>query len=219
MNLSKSFIRSAVRDLATTTGNTPGNQVLGISGSPRENGNSDVLLNQIFESIAKQGIATSAAYLRDIAFQGCIGCEKCRNDKICTGILDGMSLIYPKILSSKGLVLVCPTHNYNITSWMKAFIDRLYCFYDFTNDRPRDWSSQLADQNRKAIVVAVCEQESKEDMGFTLEAMKRPIEALGYDVIGELAVFRVFDKGRVKEDQSTLDQASELGQKMANFMC
>jgi len=86
MNLSKSFIKSVVRDLATTTGNTPGNQVLGIGGSPRKNGNSDVLLNQILESVAKLGIATSAAHLRDIAFQGCIGCEKCRNDKICTGI-------------------------------------------------------------------------------------------------------------------------------------
>lgn len=120
MNLSKSFIRSAVRDLATKTGNTPGNQVFGISGSPRKNGNSDVLLNQILESIAKQGIAIFAAHLRDIALQWCIGCEKCRNNKICTEILDGMSLIYPKILSSKGLVLVCPTHNYNITSWIKA---------------------------------------------------------------------------------------------------
>ena len=102
---------------------------------------------------------------------------------------------------------------------MKTFIDRLYCFYNFTNDRPRDWRSQLADQSRKAVVVAVCEQENKEDMGFTLEAMKRPIEALGYKVVGELAVFKVFDKGKVKEDQGTLDQASELGKKLANLMC
>ena len=68
MNLSKSFIKSVVHDLATKTGNTPGNQVLGIGGSPRKNGNSDVLLNQILESVKKQGIGTSAAHLRDITF-------------------------------------------------------------------------------------------------------------------------------------------------------
>ena len=90
MNLSKSFIRSAVRDLATKTGNTPGNQVLGISGSPRKNGNSDVLLNQILESIAKQGIATSAAHLRDIAFQGCIGFTRQPFERLQTGNGDGV---------------------------------------------------------------------------------------------------------------------------------
>ena len=67
--------------------------------------------------------------------------------------------------------------------------------------------------------MAICEQKNKGDMGFTLEAMKRPIEALGYNVISELAVFRIFDKGTVKEDQDTLGQASGLGKKLANLMC
>ncbi len=219
MHLPKSFIESAVRDGAIQPGYTPENQVLGIGASPRKNGNSDVLMAHLLKSVAELGVGTAHAQLRDVAFQGCIGCEKCRNDKICTGLLDGMSLIYPRILSSKGLVLVCPTHNYNVTAWMKAFIDRLYCFYNFTNDRPRGWSSQLAGQGRKAVVVAICEQENEEDMGFTLEAMKRPISALGYDVIGELPVFRIFDKGRVKDDQSVLDQAAALGKKLAGLLC
>jgi ureidoglycolate hydrolase len=30
----------------------------------------------------------------------------------------------------------------------------------------------LAGQDRKAVIVAVCEQENKKDMGFTLEAMR-----------------------------------------------
>ena len=51
--------------------------------------------------------------------------------------MDGMSLLYPKIIDARGLVLVSPTHNYNITAIMKAFIDRLYCFYNFDNkNRP-----------------------------------------------------------------------------------
>ena len=129
--------------------------------------------------------------------------------------MDGMSLIYRQIITSKGLVLVSPTHNYNITSWMKAFIDRLYCLYKFENTRPRAWSSQLADQGRKAVLVAVCEQENKKDMGFTLEAMRAPIEALGYQVIGELPIFRIFDRGKVKEDTESMDKAFVLGRKLA----
>jgi len=95
---------------------------------------------------------------------------------------------------------------------MKAFIDRLYCFYNFDNqNRPGKWSSQLDDQERKAVIVAVCEQENKKDMGFTLDAMRLPLEALGYEIIGELPVFGVFAKGRVKEKKETLVKASTLG--------
>lgn len=193
----------------------PKAEILGIGGSPRKKGNSDVLLKQILAGAEGEDMPTSMIQLRDMNFQGCIGCEKCRKDKICTGLNDGMSLLYLKIISSRGLILVSPTHNYNITSWMKAFIDRLYCFYNFSNSRPRAWSSQLADQGRRAVIVAICEQESKEDMGFTLEAMRMPLEALGYDVMEELAVFKIFERGRVKEYSEILDKAAILGKQLA----
>ena len=193
----------------------PGNEVLGVGGSPRKNGNSDLLLKQVLAGVNQESIKCTLVQLRDLQFQGCIGCEKCRKDKICTGLTDSMSLIYNEIISSKGLVLVSPTHNYNITSWMKAFIDRLYCFYNFQNNCPRSWSSQLATQNRKAVIIAICEQENKQDMGFTLEAMRMPIEALGYQVVGEQAVFKIFAKGKVKKDSEALNKAFELGKSLA----
>ena len=196
----------------------PENKVLGVGGSPRKNGNSDELLKQVLKGASEENLECSRIQLRDIQFQGCIGCEQCRKDKICTGLNDGMSLIYSRIIASKGLVLVSPTHNYNITSWMKAFIDRLYCFYNFENTRPRAWSSQLAGQGRKAVLAAVCEQENERDMGFTLEAMRIPVEALGYQVIGEQAVFRIFDRGRVKEDRASLEKAFTLGKDLAKAL-
>jgi len=189
--------------------------VLGLGGSPRKNGNSDVLLSRVLAGVEQEGIASSLIHLRDVQFQGCIGCEKCRKEKICTGLYDGMSALYPQIISSKGMVLVSPTHNYNVTAWMKAFIDRLYCFYDFQDTIPRAWSTRLGDQGRKAVIVAICEQESKRDMGFTLEAMRMPLEALGYQVIGELAVFRIFARGRVREDAEALEKAFVLGRDLA----
>ena len=114
------------------------------------------------------------------------------------------------------MVLVSPTHNYNITALMKAFIDRLYCFYNFeSKNRPCPWSSQLENQGRKAVIVAVCEQENKQDMGFTLEAMRLPLEALGYEIIEELPVFGAFARGKVKEKEQILAKASDLGTLLA----
>lgn len=208
----KSLLSSAISNISDFK---PDNEILGISGSPRKNGNSDVLLKNIMSGATSEGIYSEPLNLTTIQFQGCIGCEKCRKDKICTGLIDGMSAIYDNIVSSKGLVLVSPTHNYNITAWMKAFIDRMYCFYNFENNHPRAWSSQLANQDRKAVLVAICEQENEEDMGFTLDAMRRPLEALGYDVVGELAVFEVFARAKVKEDKSSMEKAYHLGVKLA----
>ena len=197
------------------TPHLPGQRITGIAASPRKNGNSDVLLNHMVNGPRQISVPAEKIHLRNYLFQPCIGCEKCRKDKICTGLNDGMHLLYPKIIQSQGLILVSPTHNYNITAWMKAFIDRLYCFYDFDNNCPRGWSSRLANQNRKAVIAAVCEQENKKDMGFTLEAMRLPLNALGYQIIGELAVFKIFKRGAVKKEKEILAKAVKLGEDLA----
>ena len=193
-------------------------KILGIGASPRKGGNSDTLLKYILRGTTESNVEVGSIQLRDLQYKSCVGCEKCRKDKICTGLKDGMSLIYPAILESKGLILVSPTHNYNITAWMKAFIDRLYCFYNFDNSRPRGWSSSLDGQGRKVVLAAICEQENKEDMGFTLDAMRFPIEALGFEVVGELAVFNIFDKAKVKENKEVLIKATKLGSDLAQSL-
>lgn len=175
--------------------------ILGVEGSPRRGGNSDAML-KVFSSYCEQeGVSFSGAHLRDYRYEPCVGCERCRKDKICTKFHDGMTMLYPKILESKGLVLISPVHNYNVTAWMKSFIDRLYCFYDFTNDRPRGWSSRLAGQGRKAVIGAIAEQVDKTDMGFTLDAMRMPLEALGFEIVAELPVLGIFDAGKVKKNE------------------
>jgi multimeric flavodoxin WrbA len=194
---------------------SPEKRVFGLSGSPRKGGNSDVLLKHILKGVRQNEIPTERVRLCNYQYQPCIGCEKCRKDNMCTGLNDGMHLLYPKVIESQGIVLVCPTHNYNVTAWMKAFIDRLYCLYIFDNSRPRGWSSRLTGQNRKAVIAAVCEQVDKKDMGFTIEAMRLPIEALGYEVVGELAVFGIFDKGKVQDEDETLTKAIKLGNQLA----
>lgn len=191
------------------------NKILGISGSPRKNGNSDVLLDQILLGAESQQVVVGRIYLRDLTFGACIGCEKCRKNQICTGLEDDMQTLYPKITESRGIVLASPTHHYNITAWMKAFIDRLYCFYEFSDERPRGWSSRLANGERKAVICAVCEQPERENIDLTLQAMRLPLQALGYQIIDELVVLGIFDKGYVSKKDDIMKQAFNLGIKLA----
>jgi multimeric flavodoxin WrbA len=197
----------------------PISKVLTIGGSPRIGGNTDLFIKQISLGIEQEAIEVENVSLGKIEFKGCVGCEKCRKDKVCTNFNDGMTLLYPDIIESKGLVLVSPVYNYNITSLMKAFIDRLYCFYNFDNNtRPREWSSRLANQNRKVVIAAICEQSKREDMGFAIEAMQKPMEALGFEIVETMAVFKAFEKGAVKKDTDILDQAYQMGAKLGRAL-
>lgn len=190
-------------------------KVLAIGASPRKGGNSDVLLKHFCAGVNKAGIEPEVIQLRDCTISPCIGCELCRKTGQCTRFDDDMVSIYNKIIESRGLFLISPVHNYNITAWMKGFIDRLYCFYDFSEPRPGHWSSKLANQGRKAIVAAVAEQQNKEDMGFTLEAMQMPLEALGYEISLKFPVLGIFEKGKVADRPEIIRTAELYGEKLA----
>jgi len=134
---------------------------------------------------------------------------------MCARLDDDMARLYPKVIESRGLILVSPVHNYNVTAWMKAFIDRLYCFYDFIEPRPGNWSSRLAHQGRKAVVSIVGEQRDKDGVGFSLEALEMPVEALGYHVLKKLPVYGIFEKGDIIHHPRILHAAENHGRMLA----
>lgn len=175
-----------------------------ISGSPRPDGNTDFLATLFAGYFRDQDYLTKIIYLRNLNFSSCIGCEKCRNAQICAGLKDDLTPLYPELLSSELWVLGTPVHNYNVSAWMKAFIDRLYCFYHFTNEHPRAYTSQLADRNIHAFVYGIGEQLSEHDFGFTIEAMEKPLEALGISVVNSYKFFGYFAK-TLREDSERLN--------------
>ncbi len=176
------------------------------------------MLQAVLAGAQEVGVATNAIHLRDLKYDPCVGCEACRKAKACIMFDDGMTTLYPLIEESKGLVLISPVHNYNVTAWIKAFIDRMYCYYDFTDSRPRGWSSRLAGQGRKAVIGAVAEQAHKKDMGFTLEAMRLPLEAFGYEIVSEISVLNLFDKGIIANHENIMEEARLAGRTLAEAL-
>lgn len=192
--------------------------ILGVEGSPRRKGNSHALLDAVLSGAADKGRHIHSAHLRDYRYESCVGCEKCRKDKICTRLQDGMTLLYPRIQESKGLVLISPVHNYNVTAWMKAFIDRLYCYYDFEDTRPRGWSSRLAGQGRKAVIGIIGEQPDEKELGFALDALRLPLEALGYDIVSAMSVPSLFDRGIISSHQDLMEMGYNAGETLAEAL-
>lgn len=130
-----------------------------------------------------------------------------------------MQKIYPRLLEADAIILGSPTYFYNVTADVKAFIDRCYCFEMFAADDRSVWMGiHEALGGKYAVVIAVCEQFSEEDMGFTAEAMTKPLIALGYRIIDTVKALGLFKKGEVLENQNILDQATKAGKKLANTL-
>ncbi|HII06815.1 MAG TPA: flavodoxin family protein [Methanotrichaceae archaeon] len=192
-------------------------KILGVGGSPRKDGNTDILLDSFLKGAESAGAETKKVQLRKYSIEPCIGCEACRKAGTCTQFHDGMGQLYPEIEEAKGLILGSPTYNYNVTAPMKAFIDRLYPYYNFADERPGPYSSKLGNQGRKALVFTVCEQVKIEEMGFALEALGMPLKALGYDVLDKFIAPGCFEKGAVSKDGDLLKKAFEAGRKLAEL--
>ena len=192
--------------------------VLGVGASPRKGGNSDLLLSSFLAGASSAGADVKEVQLRDLSISSCVGCEACRKTGACERFSDDMDALFEDVIEAKGIVLCSPTYNYNVTSMMKTFIDRLYPLYLFWDENPRKYSSRLSGQGRKAAVMSVCEQLRLEEIGFSLEAMAMPLEALGYDVLEKIPVLGHLHKGSVSGDDASLRAAREAGTTLAQSL-
>ena len=81
---------------------------------------------KVLNELAVEGIATELIPLAGTELKGCTGCMGCvRNrDKKCTIKNDSFNETYSKLLEADGIVLGSPVYTADVTSQMKAFIDR-----------------------------------------------------------------------------------------------
>ena len=96
-------------------------KVILISGSPRFDGNTDILLKAVQE-------VTGGELLRiaDYDIKPCSSCWYCVENRKCC-IDDGMQEIYPKILDANAVIIGTPVYFNNVSSQIKAFMDRTWC--------------------------------------------------------------------------------------------
>lgn len=104
------------------------NKILGISGSPRPNSNTDVLITEALKGAAEvEGIETEMMSLGGEKIMPCIGCFKCieRKDLCIFRHKDFMGEFYNKWLYADGFIIGSPVYHLSITGLLKNAIDRL----------------------------------------------------------------------------------------------
>jgi len=100
-------------------------KIVGILGSPRKKGNTDILLDVALEEAQKNGVLVSKIPLRDKVIAPCNGCLKCRETGKCV-IKDDMQEVYKKIIASDGILWATPVYFWSMSSQTKIVMDRTY---------------------------------------------------------------------------------------------
>ena len=98
-------------------------KVLGILGSPRIKGNTDLLLDEALRGAEVCNVEVEKLAVDGLNISPCKEYYGCLNDGNCV-IRDDMDLVYPKLLEADRLIVASPIFFYGITAQLKALIDR-----------------------------------------------------------------------------------------------
>ena len=98
-------------------------RVLGIAGSPRRGGNTDLLLQQVMLGAGGQGAETRIVVLDELDIAPCRHCDKCLPTGKCA-IEDDMQWLSQELREADYLILASPIFFMGVTAQTKAMIDR-----------------------------------------------------------------------------------------------
>ncbi|HOG16933.1 MAG TPA: flavodoxin family protein [Syntrophales bacterium] len=101
-------------------------KVVAINGSARKDGNTAILLNAVLDELRKEGIDSELIQLAEHPLTGCRACYSCfkNMNRRCVVTNDILNDLLVKIEAADGLLLGSPTYFSDVTSGMRAFIER-----------------------------------------------------------------------------------------------
>ena len=101
-------------------------KVIAINGSPRKGGNTEIMLNKVLEPIKESGIETEIIQIGGKQIRGCTACNKCSENKNLRCVIksDIVNECIEKMIEADAIILGSPTYMADMTSEMKALIDR-----------------------------------------------------------------------------------------------
>lgn len=98
-------------------------KVIGIVGSPRKRGNTEIMTNHALKAIAEEGLETETITLAGLEIRPCNACMACSRGDRCS-ISDDLSPIYAKMKAADGIILASPVYYGSATALLKGLMER-----------------------------------------------------------------------------------------------
>ncbi|WP_300667643.1 flavodoxin family protein [Desulfoluna sp.] len=183
--------------------------VVGISGSPRRKGNTEMLISEVLEGVTEAGGEAILFSVADGDISGCTGCMRCRRVPRCR-IDDRMTLIYEAVMRADVVVFGSPVYMGQMSAQAKAVVDRFYALLN-NDETPRFqagtrllplFTQAQADVARYASYFELC------DEMFT---------QMGFEVLPTFVAGGTHMKGEIGTQKALLASAREMGREMGGY--
>ena len=179
-------------------------KTIAIVGSPRKNGNTEIIARHTLKAIEEEGIETELITLAGLNIQGCNACKACAKQEACP-IDDDVFPIYQKMKAADAIILASPVYYGSATALIKALMERA----GFIG---RSQGRIYAGKVGGALVVA-----RRAGQNFTFAQLTLWFQILGFYIPGStywnIAIGR--EKGEVSGDEEGMRTAWNFGKNVA----
>lgn len=182
-------------------------KIIGLVGSPRKNGNTDVLVQKALEGAQSAGNETALFRLNELNIRGCQACLGCKKAGKCV-IDDDLAGVFKAIDEADGVVLGSPIYFGRFTAQTALFMDRLYGYLQ------PDFSSSLGAGKKAALVFTQGQPDASLYEG-TINAASQSLTRVGF-LTGPkpLVGSGLRDIGTARENEQLLQAAYNIGQEL-----
>ncbi|MCL4466068.1 MAG: flavodoxin family protein [Chloroflexi bacterium] len=180
-------------------------RVLGIVGSPRRWGNTDVLVSEVLRGAASTGAVTEKVILSSLKIHPCLACENCHQDGLCRQT-DDMAGLLARMFESDVWVLGTPVYWWGPSAQMKMFIDRWYA--------PVHSKELRALMRKRVTLVTAFADEAPSTPQHIVGMLDDAIAYLKAEWAGQLHV-TAGARGAVSHDPKAMQEAFDLGTHLA----
>ena len=188
-------------------------KITAIYGSPRKDGNTDLLMKSFLRGTNESNIQAHEIFVRDLKFSPCIECCGCDKTGKCV-LNDDMQAVYPHLTESDILVFAAPVFFYAINAQAKALIDRCQCFWVekyVLNKKP----SNKRGAKGKGVFLSAGGSKGKKNFDGIFLTMRYFFDVINMDFSDQLTYGNIDNKGAVLKHSTAIDDAYNLGMTIA----
>lgn len=179
-----------------------GKEILVLAGSPRKNGNSDMLADAFIEGAQKAGHSVTKIYAAAHKVNGCLGCNKCWSDGTHCIQKDDMVKLYSAFEKATVLVFATPLYYYSWSAQIKCVLDRTFTYA--SPDR------KFAMAVKECALLVAAETREVADLDGLVGSYRIAARFCNWKDKGVLLATGVYEKGAVKAGD-WLEQAKKMG--------
>jgi multimeric flavodoxin WrbA len=184
-------------------------KVLGILGSPRKGGNSDILLEQALAGAKDGGAEVEKIILSKKKISGCLDCGKCNETGVCA-IEDDMLEIHKKILEADAIIHSVPVYFWAMTSQMKAYLDRWCAFFDANWEWHKSYLPKM--KGKRIGLITLCGDPNVSTADPIVHSFKSTCQFSGLNLF-EVVQASASVRGEIGDNQAAKKKAYDLGRK------